>query len=111
MLTNRKRAMMISSSKNFVRARVDSIKGQYGFISYETDESKKLFFHMSEVEGNTAVEPGKNRLRCCCCCCHQMESFLVVEPGKNRRRRCHRMESFLLVFDSFRFAISSSSSS
>jgi len=58
MLTNRKRAMMISSSKNFVRARVDSIKGQYGFISYETDESKKLFFHMSEVEGNTAVEPG-----------------------------------------------------
>merc|ERR1712228_219486 len=34
------------------------IKGQYGFISYETDESKKLFFHMSEVEGNTAVEPG-----------------------------------------------------
>ena len=59
MLTNRKRAMTISSSKNFVRARVDSIKGQYGFISYETDESKKLFFHMSEVEGNTAVEPGK----------------------------------------------------
>jgi len=58
MLTNRKRAMTISSSKNFVRARVDSIKGQYGFISYETDESKKLFFHMSEVEGNTAVEPG-----------------------------------------------------
>lgn len=57
-LTNRKRAMTISSSKNFVRARVDSIKGQYGFISYETDESKKLFFHMSEVEGNTAVEPG-----------------------------------------------------
>ena len=51
--------MTISSSKNFVRARVDSIKGQYGFISYETDESKKLFFHMSEVEGNTAVEPGK----------------------------------------------------
>ena len=52
--------MTISSSKNFVRARVDSIKGQYGFISYETDESKKLFFHMSEVEGNTAVEPGKS---------------------------------------------------
>lgn len=34
------------------RAVVDSIKGQFGFLNFEVDEGKKLFFHMSEVHGN-----------------------------------------------------------
>lgn len=33
------------------RAMVDSIKGQFGFLDYEVEEAKKLFFHMSEVQG------------------------------------------------------------
>lgn len=35
------------------RAIVDSIKGQFGFLDYEVDEGKKLFFHMSEVQGSS----------------------------------------------------------
>lgn len=35
------------------RAVVDSIKGQFGFLDYEVEEGKKLFFHMSEVQGNS----------------------------------------------------------
>lgn len=35
------------------RAIVDSIKGQFGFLDYEVEEGKKLFFHMSEVQGNS----------------------------------------------------------
>ena len=34
-----------------IRATVDSIKGQFGFLDYEVEEAKKLFFHMSEVQG------------------------------------------------------------
>lgn len=34
------------------RAAVDSIRGQFGFLDYEVEEGKKLFFHMSEVQGN-----------------------------------------------------------
>uniref|UniRef100_A0A1B0GNU6 Uncharacterized protein n=1 Tax=Phlebotomus papatasi TaxID=29031 RepID=A0A1B0GNU6_PHLPP len=35
------------------RANVDSIKGQFGFLDFEVEEGKKLFFHMSEVQGNS----------------------------------------------------------
>lgn len=41
------------------RAVVDSIKGQFGFLDYEVDEGKKLFFHMSEVQGSSySLYPG-----------------------------------------------------
>lgn len=40
---------------------VDSIKGQFGFLDYEVDEGKKLFFHMSEVQGSSySLYPGDN---------------------------------------------------
>ena len=32
--------------------------GQFGFLSYEQDEGKKLFFHMSEVEGGEILQVG-----------------------------------------------------
>lgn len=35
------------------RAVVGSIKGQFGFLDYEVEEGKKLFFHMSEVQGSS----------------------------------------------------------
>ena len=30
--------------------------GQFGFLSYEVEEGKKLFFHMSEVEGGDVLQ-------------------------------------------------------
>ena len=35
-----------------------SLSGQFGFLSYEQDEGKKLFFHMSEVEGGEILQVG-----------------------------------------------------
>ena len=32
--------------------------GQYGFLSYEVDEGRKLFFHTSEVEGGESLQEG-----------------------------------------------------
>lgn len=40
------------------RSSVDSIKGQFGFLDYEVEEGKKLFFHMSEVQSSTILCPG-----------------------------------------------------
>ena len=34
------------------------IIGQFGFLSYEVDEGKKLFFHTSEVEGGEILQQG-----------------------------------------------------
>ena len=40
------------------RATVDAVKGHFGFLAYEVDEGKKLFFHMSEVCDNVKLHPG-----------------------------------------------------
>ncbi|KAG5677382.1 hypothetical protein PVAND_007146 [Polypedilum vanderplanki] len=47
------RAVEVVSVRLKKRAIVDSIKGQFGFLDYEVEEGKKLFFHMSEVQGNS----------------------------------------------------------
>lgn len=31
---------------------------QYGFINYEAEEGKKLFFHMTEVHDSAVIQPG-----------------------------------------------------
>lgn len=46
------RAVDVTAVRKKKRAVVDSIKGQFGFLNYEVEEGKKLFFHMSEVHGN-----------------------------------------------------------
>lgn len=46
------RAAEVTAKRQKNRANVDSIKGQFGFLDYEVEEGKKLFFHMSEVQGN-----------------------------------------------------------
>ncbi|XP_076285860.1 cold shock domain-containing Unr [Lasioglossum baleicum] len=40
------------------RATVDAVKGPFGFLAYEIDEGKKLFFHMSEVRDHAILQPG-----------------------------------------------------
>jgi cold shock CspA family protein len=48
----------VKSNKQKLRSHVEAVKGQFGFLSYEQDEGKKLFFHMSEVEGGEILQVG-----------------------------------------------------
>ncbi|XP_037906912.1 cold shock domain-containing protein E1 isoform X3 [Hermetia illucens] len=53
------RAADITAVRQKKRATVDSIRGQFGFLNYEVEDGKKLFFHMSEVQGNaTSLHQG-----------------------------------------------------
>ncbi|GAB0096270.1 cold shock domain-containing protein E1 [Sergentomyia squamirostris] len=52
-LDTRGRAAEVIAVRQKKRANVDSIKGQFGFLDFEVEEGKKLFFHMSEVQGNS----------------------------------------------------------
>ncbi|CAH1799965.1 unnamed protein product [Owenia fusiformis] len=56
--TNQKRATNIAAIRKFIRAKVDSIKGQYGFLTYEAEGGKRLFFHMSEVHDDNEIQTG-----------------------------------------------------
>lgn len=56
--TGKTRATNIAAVRKFERAKVDSLKGQYGFLSYEAEEGKKLFFHMTEVHDEAELQPG-----------------------------------------------------
>ena len=49
-------ALNVKSNKQKLRSHVEAVKGQFGFLSYEQDEGKKLFFHMSEVEGGEILQ-------------------------------------------------------
>ncbi|XP_037102301.1 cold shock domain-containing protein E1 isoform X3 [Syngnathus acus] len=40
------------------RALVECVKDQFGFITYEVGESKKLFFHVKEVQDNLELQTG-----------------------------------------------------
>jgi cold shock CspA family protein len=49
------RAVNVEVNREMVKATVDSVKGDFGFINYEVSGSEgngKLFFHMSEVREN-----------------------------------------------------------
>ncbi|XP_030765658.1 cold shock domain-containing protein E1 isoform X2 [Sitophilus oryzae] len=52
------RAANIVALRKKLRATVDAIKGHFGFLAYEVDEGKKLFFHMTEVKDNVSLSVG-----------------------------------------------------
>ena len=54
----KERATNIKAIRARIQATVDTIKGNFGFLSYEAEEGKKLFFHMSEVKGEGTIQPG-----------------------------------------------------
>lgn len=56
--SGKKRATNIAAIRKYVRAKVDSLKGLYGFLTYEATEGKKLFFHMTEVHDGAELQPG-----------------------------------------------------
>ncbi|XP_068230034.1 RNA-binding protein Unr isoform X3 [Palaemon carinicauda] len=57
-LDESRRAVLIRAIRKKLIATVDAVKGQYGFLNYETEEGKKLFFHQSEVKDGTSLSPG-----------------------------------------------------
>ncbi|RZC42843.1 cold shock domain-containing protein E1 [Asbolus verrucosus] len=52
------RAANIVAVRKKLRATVDAIKGHFGFLAYEVEEGKKLFFHMTEVKDNINLQVG-----------------------------------------------------
>lgn len=52
------RAANITAVRKKLRAAVDAIKGHFGFLAYEVEEGKKLFFHMTEVKDNASLQVG-----------------------------------------------------
>ncbi|KAJ8929356.1 hypothetical protein NQ314_017960 [Rhamnusium bicolor] len=52
------RAANIIAVRKKLRATVDAIKGHFGFLAYEVEEGKKLFFHMTEVKDNVSLQVG-----------------------------------------------------
>ena len=52
------RAANIVAVRKKRKATVDAVKGQFGFLAYEVDEGKKLFFHMTEVKDGVMLQPG-----------------------------------------------------
>lgn len=52
------RAANIEAVRKKLRANVDAIKGHYGFLAYEVEEGKKLFFHMTEVREGVSLQVG-----------------------------------------------------
>lgn len=71
--TGKRRATNIIAKRKVVRARVDSIKGQYGFLNYEVEDGKKLFFHMTEVHDNAELSSGDE------------VEFVVVQNQRNSK--------------------------
>lgn len=60
------------------RATVDAVKGPFGFLAYEVDEGKKLFFHMSEVRDHAILQPGD-----------QVEFVLITNQRTGKSSACN----------------------
>lgn len=57
---------------DFSQASVDAIKGNFGFLNHEVEMGKKLFFHMSEVRGESSnLNPG------------DVVEFVIVQNQRN----------------------------
>lgn len=72
------RAANIVAVRKKLRATVDAIKGQFGFLAYEVEEGKKLFFHMSEVKDNVNLQVGD-----------QVEFVLVTNQRSGKSSACN----------------------
>lgn len=52
--------------------------GHFGFLAYEVDEGKKLFFHMSEVKDEATLQQGD-----------QVEFVLVTNKRTGKSSACN----------------------
>ncbi|XP_014783652.1 cold shock domain-containing protein E1 [Octopus bimaculoides] len=71
--TGKKRAVCVAAMRSYVRAKVDSVKGLFGFLNYEVEDGKKLFFHMTEVHDSIELQPGDE------------VEFVVVQNQRNAK--------------------------
>ncbi|KRT84375.1 hypothetical protein AMK59_218, partial [Oryctes borbonicus] len=72
------RAANIIAVRKKLRAAVDAIKGQFGFLAYEVEEGKKLFFHISEVKDKVDLQIGD-----------QVEFVLVTNQRSGKSSACN----------------------
>jgi len=81
-ITKKERPTNISCKRNVLRGKVESMKGQFGFISYDSDDGKSVFFHMSEVQNNLGKElKAGDDVR-----------FVIVQNHKNAKRSAVRVQ-------------------
>ncbi|XP_039286517.1 cold shock domain-containing protein E1 isoform X2 [Nilaparvata lugens] len=52
------RAANVVAIRKKRKATVDAIKGAFGFLAYEVDDGKKLFYHTSEVQDGVQLQQG-----------------------------------------------------
>jgi len=81
-MTKKERPTNISCKRNVLRGKVESMKGQFGFISYDSDDGKSVFFHMSEVQNS----PGKELKA------GDDVRFVIVQNHKNAKRSAVRVQ-------------------
>lgn len=67
----------IRAIRKKLRAAVEAVKGQYGFLSYELEDGKKLFFHMSEVKDHQHLNPGD-----------EVEFVILQNPRNGKSSAC-----------------------
>ncbi|CAF1160122.1 unnamed protein product [Adineta ricciae] len=53
-----KRAVNIVLENETRKGKIDTVKGQFGFIDFPCEENKKIFFHNSEVDGGFELRTG-----------------------------------------------------
>ncbi|CAF0873866.1 unnamed protein product [Adineta ricciae] len=53
-----KRAVNIVLENEVRKGKVDTVKGQFGFIDFACEENKKIFFHNSEIDGGFELRAG-----------------------------------------------------
>ncbi|CAF0761612.1 unnamed protein product [Rotaria sordida] len=52
------RAVNIVLDNEIRKGKIDTVKGQFGFIDFACEENKKIFFHNSEIDGGFELRPG-----------------------------------------------------
>ncbi|XP_013777445.1 cold shock domain-containing protein E1-like [Limulus polyphemus] len=56
--TGQERGMNVKAIRTRYQSVVEAIRGSFGFLAYEIEDGKKLFFHMSEVKDGVTLQTG-----------------------------------------------------
>lgn len=84
-VTQKKRATNITCKRSLLRGKIESLKGQFGFISYDNGDGKSVFFHMSEVRNDHGKDlKAGDEVR-----------FVVVQNHKNAKKSAVRVQKII----------------
>ncbi|KAL1456190.1 hypothetical protein WDU94_000937 [Cyamophila willieti] len=75
--SNNRAANLVAVRQKY-KSTVNAIKGLFGFLNYELEEGKKLFFHTSEVKDGASLGPGD-----------QVEFVLVTNHRTGKSSACN----------------------